>query len=70
MSTYQKWGRSFLDSLLRHIGTSLTIWIGTEIKYQEINYKDLGLFLLCGAIIPTVAEFLKQGLPADEEPPK
>jgi hypothetical protein len=64
---YQKWGRSFIDSLLRHVGTSLTIWIGTEIKYQEINYHDLVLFIFCGAVIPTIAEFLKQGLPPPDE---
>jgi len=63
MGTYAKWGRSFVDSLIRHIGTSLTIWVGTELKYQEVNYHDLALFLVCGAIIPTMAEFFKQGLP-------
>ena len=55
-----------MDSILRHVGTSLTIWIGTEIKYQEWNWHDLLLFLLCGAVVPTVAEFLKQGLPPEE----
>lgn len=68
MNTYEKWGRSFIDSLIRHIGTSLTIWVGTEIKYQEINWYDLGLFVLCGAVIPTVAEFLKAGLPPEDPP--
>jgi hypothetical protein len=66
MNSYEKWGRDFTDSLMRHLSAALTIWAATEIKYQEINFRDLGLFLVAGAVVPTLREVFAKGLPPME----
>lgn len=60
---WEKWLRYNLDMYMRHIGTAGMAWAGTAVVEGHINWKNLGVSLLAGAIIPTTFTILQQGLP-------
>ncbi len=65
---WQKWGRDFVQSLGRHIGTAGMTWLGLGLKDGVINWGSLWIALLLGAVLPTVFTFLqKTPLPDDIE---
>lgn len=41
-------------------------WLGIEVKYQELNLRDLGWCILFGGVVRTVLHFLETSpLPED-----
>lgn len=64
---WQRWLYGLWDSLLRHIGTAALTWGGLTAKHwNEVHslWGDLGVALLCGAIVPTMANwFASHGAP-------
>jgi len=57
--------------LVRHIGTAGMTWGGLTIRHRkDIDphiWVDLGVSILCGAIVPTILTFFSQrGLPEQE----
>lgn len=66
MNIYGKWGLKYLNSLMRHIAACGTLWTVYEMKYQEVNWADLGWAMLVGAVFPTLKEMFTEGLPNPE----
>ena len=63
---WSKWGLTFFQSLGRHIGTAGMTWLGLGIKDNVIEWHNLWVALLVGAILPTFFTFL-QNSPIPEE---
>ena len=74
---WNRWVYDMVNQMMRHVGTAGLTWGGLTIKHgRDLNgqiWGDLGICLLCGAILPTIFNFLQTtGLPEDEDrqPPK
>lgn len=63
---WNKWGRDFFASLGRHIGTAGMTWLGLGVKDGQIEWHNLWLALITGAVLPTVFTYL-QSTPVPEE---
>lgn len=70
MSEYEKWGIRYLNRLFWHLTNATALWGLYEVKYQEVNWKDLGWALLVGAVLPTLRELFQEGIPIPPDPPK
>lgn len=70
---WQKWGRDFLLSVMRHIGTAGMTWTGLSMQDGKLDVADfhaLWIAILAGAILPTLFTAF-QSPPSDEpETPK
>lgn len=68
MSTlnWQKWGLSFWQSLARHIGTAGMTWLGLGVKDGKVDWGNLWVAILVGAVLPSVFTFL-QTTPTPEQ---
>lgn len=56
---WSKWGLDFFTSLGRHIGTAGMTWLGLGLNNGKVDWHDLWIALLTGAILPTVFTFLQ-----------
>ena len=63
---WHKWGLTFFQSLFRHIGTAGMTWLGLGVKDGQVEWRNLWVALLVGAILPTFFTFL-QNSPIPEE---
>lgn len=66
---WDKWGKDFLFSLMRHCGTAGMAWMGTNtITGQPAwsTFKTLPLAIMFGAVLPTLWTKL-QNPPKDED---
>lgn len=68
MNCYQKFGRAFINSLMRHLAAATGVWGFFEVKYQDFNWHDWLWSMLVAAVIPTVKEMLDKGFPEDDPP--
>lgn len=65
---WTKWGRDFLLSLMRHVGTALATWGGLSLQDGVITRAEwhaLWIAILSGAVIPTLVTAF-QNPPADD----
>lgn len=56
---WNKWGITFFQSLGRHIGTAGMTWLGLGFKDGRVEWHNLWLALLTGAVMPAVFTFLQ-----------
>lgn len=64
---WQHWGRDFLLSLMRHIGTAGMTWSGMSLQDGKLDASDLHslwIAVLAGAVLPTLFTAL-QSPPTD-----
>ena len=67
---WKKWGFDFWQSLGRHIGTAGLTWLSLGVKDGRIQWRDLYVAIIVGAVLPTVFTFLQTSpLPMDESAP-
>ena len=64
---WEKWGLDFYQSLGRHVGTAGMTWLGLGVKGGKLDWSDLWVALLAGAILPTVFTFIQQPVPVEED---
>lgn len=64
---WERWGYDFVNQILRHVGTAGLCWGGLSAREGKIDWPNLWVFLLTGAILPTLFTFFSKGLPPDEE---
>lgn len=56
---WSKWGRDFLASVLRHVGTAGLTTLSTSYVSGKMNWEVLLTGVVCGGIVPTVFTFLQ-----------
>jgi hypothetical protein len=68
---WEKWGRDFWASIMRHVGTAGLTWLSLGLwKSGKVDWNDLWVALLTGGILPSVFTFLQNTpVPEDEDQP-
>lgn len=67
-ANWQKWGKDFFASVLRHVGTAGLTWLSLGYKSGRVDWHDLWVAVLVGGILPSVFTFFQNTpVPEDEE---
>jgi len=67
---WSKWGLDFWKSIARHVGTAGLAAMAICTKEGKFDWKNFGIAILVGGVIPSVLTFLQSSPAPEDEPPK
>lgn len=67
MNCYEKFGREFANSLMRHLASATGVW--AVLERENISWRNFVLAVLVGAVVPTIREVFAKGIPEDDPEP-
>jgi len=64
---WEKWCYYNADMFMRHLGTAMMASVGSLWVAGELQVKPFLVGLITGAILPSIATILKNGLPKPDD---